>query len=508
MSEKRRRAAHRPRRILFNNDGNDLRCLEVTTAEGFLNCRTSALADSQVDAIFYCTHHSFNRCTHDTAVGEVSGPWGASLPADGERTLRDRGRDCLQIITDFCHEHGMEAFCSMRMNDVHDGKMPHARSQFKKDKPGLLLGVEGDHEGHVGEARWWSGVDYERAEVRERAFRLVEDVCRGHDVDGVELDFLRHPVFFKRTREGLPARPRHSEMMTDLMRRVHAMSVHAGEVRGRPVLVAVRVPDTVRICLHLGLDVETWLREGLVDIVVAGGYVHLAPWEEMIELGHAHGVPVYPCISASRLRCRVAQPLERELLLWRGEALGAWGAGADGLYLFNHFEDGPASFLRNADADWLRELPRVYAPNPGVPEKWLGRELAAGFGLLPLSVAEGEAREATLYVNEEVSVGAGTEVSLRVRLSRLADADSVKVAFNGAPVPALRASPLSGRKISHCEVLGMPGIWVECPLEPAALKRGGNRVAVQCRRWTGAEPLEFQDVQLEVRPRREIGSAD
>ena len=34
-------------------------------------------------------------------------------------------------------------------------------------------------------------MDYGRPEIRDLAFRFVEEVCRNYDVDGVELDFVK-----------------------------------------------------------------------------------------------------------------------------------------------------------------------------------------------------------------------------------------------------------------------------------------------------------------------------
>jgi len=502
MSDERRRAARRVRRILLNNEGGDRGAPEAATPEGFLSVRMTPLVGSKVDTVLYCSHGSFGRCSHKTAVGEVSVLDPNRI--DHVLTLMSQGRDCLQIIADFCREHGMEAFWSMRMNDVHDGKLPELASQFKKDHPEWLLGVRGDHrDDFVGEARWWCGVDYARGEVREMAFRLLEEVCRNYDLDGVELDFFRHPIYFKPNRRGLPAQPRHLAMMTDFMRRVHAMTVQVGAERGRPVLVTVRVPDAIRVCAHTGLDIETWARDGLVDMIVPGGYYHVAPWEEMIDLGHEHDIPVFPCISASRLRTRIAQELDGEYLLWRGEALNVWGAGADGVYVFNYFdyEKGDGSFFKMAEPDQLRRLHRVYAPNNGAPEKWLGRELTQSLGLLPLSMAAGESREAGLHVYEEMPGGSEVELSLRVRLSRFADEDGVRVTCNGAALSGLGLSPLSGGTLSYCDVTRMPGCWVECAVDPSVLRRGENRIAVRCLGGAGGGPLQLQDVQLEVRPR-------
>ena len=46
--------------------------------------------------------------------------------------------------------------------------------------------------------------------------------------------------------------------------------------------------------LGIGLDLESWMREGLVDMLfLGGGYAHFSlPVAEMARAAHAHGVPV------------------------------------------------------------------------------------------------------------------------------------------------------------------------------------------------------------------------
>ena len=147
----------------------------------------------------------------------------------------------------------------------------------------------------------WSSVDYARPEIRDLAFRYLEEVCRNYDVDGVELDFFRHLCYFKSTaRAARPATP--SGGMTDLMRRVREMTEEAGCRRGRPILVSMRVPDSVGFCRDMGFDLRGGSGEGLVDMLITTCYFRLNPWEYSVELGHKYGVRVYPCLSDSRVK--------------------------------------------------------------------------------------------------------------------------------------------------------------------------------------------------------------
>ena len=85
----------------------------------------------------------------------------------------------------------------------------------------------------------WSSLDYTIPEVRAHVFRLVEEVCQGYAVDGVELDFARAPIYFRPTLDLKPAAPEQRETMTALLRRIRQMTQRTAVARGRPLLVAV-----------------------------------------------------------------------------------------------------------------------------------------------------------------------------------------------------------------------------------------------------------------------------
>jgi uncharacterized lipoprotein YddW (UPF0748 family) len=239
------------------------------------------------------------------------------------------------------------------MNDIHDIWNPKLVPQWKKDHPKCLMGKKGE--------KWWIAVNYEHPGVRDQAFLLIQEVCEQYDVDGIELDFFRAPLFFKPQTKGLPLEQRHLDIMTEFIRRVRKMTERVSEKRARPLLVAVRVPDSVKLCLRIGLDIERWLKEGLIDILIPGGYWHLVPYQEPISLGQKYGVPVYPCISpytgtppAYTRGSLTTEERKAIIPAWRGEAMNIWDSGGDGVYFFNVF---------NPEDQRLRELgaPEVLA---------------------------------------------------------------------------------------------------------------------------------------------------
>jgi len=62
-------------------------------------------------------------------------------------------------------------------------------------------------------------------------------------------------------------------------------------------------PDTFELSMNIGLDVKTWLKEDLVEILIAGGGYALftVPVAEITKVAHGYDVPVYPCINWAQL---------------------------------------------------------------------------------------------------------------------------------------------------------------------------------------------------------------
>ncbi|HLA83359.1 MAG TPA: hypothetical protein VJL29_01080 [Thermoguttaceae bacterium] len=366
MSAMRKVYAGRHRRIIMNNDGNDtLGTLpgEKHVIEAFLARRTAELAGSQVDAIFYCDG-IFDTYTHRSEESETRRVASGGRKYWAGELIEKYGKDPLEIITEWGHARGMEVFWSMRMNDSHDSSPAYAKlmPRWKKEHPELMMAPKPTRFPY-GSSRW-SSVDYGKAEVRDKVFRILRDVATRYDVDGLEMDFLRHPMFFKPQLLGEPVTREHRDMMTALVARVRAMADEVGRKRGRPMLLAIRVPDSARYCKAIGLDIEAWLGRNLVDLVVGAGPIHLEPWKNLVALGKRYDVPVYAGLSPARLEPRSGDRAT-DLPLWRGEALRAWDAGVDGVSTFNVFDPKNPIFREIGDPFVLRRLPRRYEFIPG-----------------------------------------------------------------------------------------------------------------------------------------------
>lgn len=255
LREMRREAANRPRRIIFNNDGDDvIYTRKEPTPQALLALRTTLLIGSQVDSIFYSNSLCFGDALHSS---QVFTPYVSREDLFKDNAMPDyleHGIDPIQVMVDFGKANDIEIFWDMRMNDTHDaglsGYGPLLLPQLKRDHPEWLVGAPDRQPPHGT----WSSVNFAVPEIRDLAFRFFEEVCTRFDVDGIELDFLRHACFFKSVAWGGVASDEERDMMTDLIRRTREMTERIGMVRGRPILIAIRVPDCVDYSRDIGLD--------------------------------------------------------------------------------------------------------------------------------------------------------------------------------------------------------------------------------------------------------------
>ena len=324
--------AQRPRRVIFNDDTHELALEDANTPEGFLAHRIAPLAETQVGTISWSVLcGQFDAPAYDSKVQPIYGDaQGAPVKywhkvTENVKTLAQEYRCPLHLVCDFAHGHDMEAFASVRMNDVHDSFMDaNAMTVWKRTHPEFMV----DTRGTLPEFELYTTAqDFSHEPVRQRKLEIIEEICQRYDVDGFELDYIRHPVLFSRRMRGEPCTVDEIGIITSMMREIRSLTDAAAERRGRPLLIAVRVPDTFTTSLDNGMDVAAWLEQDLIDIlIIGGGY---APWslpvETWVEAAQPHGVPVYPCVNMGK----------ESLPLVRGLASNWYRAGVDGLYFWN-----------------------------------------------------------------------------------------------------------------------------------------------------------------------------
>ena len=193
----RKAAANSRRRMIYNNDGDDVFgghnengiTKKNVTPQAFWEARCLGLEDSHLYSIFYCTTVSFNLHTHNSRVAELYTGSHPNLCSYAGAFI-EQGRDNLELTIDFCRKHGLEIFWSQRMNDTHDNWYPSFfLSAFKREHPELILFRPEDigkpKQGLVEPHMNATAVDYVKQEIRDRQYEIISDVCERYYVDGI-----------------------------------------------------------------------------------------------------------------------------------------------------------------------------------------------------------------------------------------------------------------------------------------------------------------------------------
>ena len=330
------------------------------TRQGFIDSFITPYADSAGDAYCFCVNCSGTLMFYDSDVVE---PYGhdrdyfyvpsALRQHEVIKRLCAAGDAPPRVAVEAARAAGMDCFLRLRMNDLHDrfaidgnldkpgpgnpgGEPCYMMTAFRRVHPELLLGDPWAGHGKFSRGYWESlAFNYALQPVRELFYRLAEELVTRYEPDGLQLDFLRFPIFFKQ-HEAWGQR----HLLTDLVRRIRACAEEVARRCGHRILLVADVPETVESALRAGIDTPTWLGEGLVDMVTLGrGYAPFSsPWGEVTELATKAGIPAIACFNHGKIAGWGRgddRQFGRQTL--RAAVHRSLAAGAQGVFLFNHF---------------------------------------------------------------------------------------------------------------------------------------------------------------------------
>ena len=386
---KRAALKNRPRPLILNSDGNEVVYWKTNlpvTVGNFTAQRLQTYRGSQVSTVAYCPWSSGFGLMTTTRAGEFLDmprciPELQPACHNAAPLLKAMGLDCLDLTADYCHTNGMEVFVSIRVNDTHDvsyfipGTNPPRSYLFPKWKdahPDCLFGSYSNKPPLCA----WSAVDFENPTVRGYMKKFVTDFVENYDVDGIEYDFFRHGQLFKTVGWGAHATEAQLKLMTDFMLELRAITEAAGRKKGKPILVLVRTSDSLAYAKAQGIDVEAWLRRGVMDIWSVSDYFQLDYLKPNAELAHKYGVKFNSALAESRVP-RTFQRLkksnkrfEKAIMLpgrnsiasYAAEYAAAMAAGCDGISSFNLSCTGGINKrgLLDVDPRQTKDLDKVY----------------------------------------------------------------------------------------------------------------------------------------------------
>jgi len=469
------------------------------------------LVGTPVEALMFCLGDG-RTVLHDTKVGEL---WGHNVEKwphlifrrayQNARHLISIGQDPLRIVCDRAHAKGMLVYPTLLVQQGRGSREEDVRcSDFRFENAHLEIGARGDL---PDDFPGLTCLDFKHEEVREERFALVEETLKTCPIDGFELQLNYFPYYFHPDDVEMGR-----EIMTAWVRRVYEAVKASGPERE----LAIRIPASLEGCTGVGMDVEAWLKEGIVDVLIGqafSGPELLDPttdFRPLVEAAQGTNCRVHATIQSHVDSDRLS---EGTIEMIRAAACNYWEQGVDGLYLAHWFNNWPyqASFYEK-----LRELPHpdVMAPKDKhyhVPTQ-TGRypEPARGPGMdvqLPAPLPLNEPVEVRFAISDDLprwqEVGRVHEVLLRVRIMCTTELDQLRFRLNGEDLPEGLLRKLNEMYRMHAPRYRTgSGYWFVYRLDPEHWPRKGENVleVTLLRRDPDVLPqIYVRDVELEIK---------
>ena len=522
-------ALRQNQRLIMTYDGGETPC-------------DSTRAERQIRSLVRCfegTHIGIlQRCIGGIMAFQKS----AVLETDEKHAAWvETGVDPMAVFVDECHRCGMQAWASHRMNDGHHTyqvlEYDKYQTQFYKDHPELRLQRKRD--GQVS-ARY----DWNKPEIAAQNLAFVREAAEQYDIDGLDLDYTRIPPYFN---EGEEAQGR--QTMNQHVRDVRAMLDEVGRQKGKRLglsaqlyqrdslwkehglvvtvaaagllieqrtegvsneaIVSESAKDDIRVHFDGGLDVRTWVQEGLLDILNAHCRTYnlyemdISAWKQVVDgtdcrLVAGAGKPGFFKLQRGGLidgyPAHLTQHLEHRALAHR-----LYEQGADGIsfydYVIRHFEMQWAVYRELGDPERLRHAHKTYVFQLALP---------LDLGLR----SEGRTTRMQIDVPDDLAavLAAGHPVRARLllNLTQLMTPEDLELQVNGERVAVGPEQNIPTPLPATDHPNDNPGCHLEAAIAPDLLKKGRNTLAFTLReasfRPHGSipQPSEVRKVHLEI----------
>ena len=262
---------------------------------------------------------------------------------EGYRKWVEEGVDIMRVFLEATRERGLEAFYSYRVNGSDNDLVVTRAIPMKQRHPEWLLAGPWAPDRKI----FW---DFRNQEIRDYKLSILREVVENYDFDGIEIDFARGPITLP-----LGQQWKYRHHLTDFMSKVRALTLEAAEKRGRPILLAARLPASIEGCRIDGIDIETWTSRQLLDIIALGCRSYegdVAAYRRITA-----GTPIKLLGGSDEHHTSDGYdwpPIE----VLRGVFANWWQQGVDGIYCFNW------TYAMKEDADRIGALLHDYRMAP------------------------------------------------------------------------------------------------------------------------------------------------
>ncbi|MBQ8248961.1 MAG: hypothetical protein IJY93_03635 [Clostridia bacterium] len=246
------------------------------------------------------------------------------------------GTDPIGILTDCFEEIGINPWLSFRMNDVHDMSSMSTSivfSEFYHSHPEIR---RVQHHTYVG--NFDKAMDYSYPLVRDYMLGFINETLNRYDIYGIELDFLRELWLWH-----IGGEYKGLDILNDFMRQVDDLVAVYEEKYGHKIHIATRVAYNLETNYDFGVDVVTWMAEGIVDTVIPAsrwGTVDMdIPTKMWRSVTDMHNVELAVSMEVSRLQPYYGATNYdyMDIETMSAFAANAFSQGADKIYIFNYY---------------------------------------------------------------------------------------------------------------------------------------------------------------------------
>lgn len=446
LSAEHTRAVNRTRRIINQEDANEPVEALGMDIDRWLDHRFDLMAaeECQIDTVAWDI--GLMEDSYSVYDSEFLPP----VDYHGLAKWRKQGVNWVDALVGRCHQLGIEAWWNARISEVdapqpfvpcpHDD--PRRQNYLKQQHPDWTLQC------------WWPQGLWNLASpgLREHKLKVLRELLEKHDLDGLQLDFARHTPCLPPGKEW-----QMRDCITEFVRMVRFLLLELEQKKGKPLLLSVRVAETIPGCHMDGMEVDRWAAEQLVDIFTLGGRTSTVDVASFREITEGTNIKICPQFDGHHTNDGYYGASTEYL---RGVFANWQAQGADSVGVFNWtcareeaydllglppvMKSAPQKqmLFEAGSAETMAGKSKQYAVERKGGYPWAGNYLYRNDNKpLPFTISA-LTNPLPLYVYEDVSEAGDIDtIELAVVLSPILSAEAVQVDFNGTVLACNDADP-------------------------------------------------------------------